>query len=38
MGFGGEEDLRGRIDGVLGVSDVDRMRGVWGVMEDDEMV
>lgn len=38
MGFGGEEDLRGRTDGVSGVSDVDRMRDVWAVMEDDEMV
>lgn len=38
MDFGGEEDLRGRTDGVSGVSDVDRMRDVWGVMEDDEML
>lgn len=34
MGFGGEEDLKGRTDGVSGVSDVDS----GGVMEDDEMV
>lgn len=37
MGFGGEEDFGGRTDGVSGVSNVDRMRDVWGVMED-EMV
>lgn len=29
--------MAGRTDEVLGVSDVDRMRGVWGVTEDDEM-
>lgn len=38
MGFCGKEDLIGRTDEVLGVSDVDRLRDVWEVTEDDEMV
>lgn len=38
VSFDAEEDLGGRTDEVLGVSDVDRMREVWGARKDDEMV